>query len=81
MPKNKTVKKLVAGDKGYDPDVAHFEVTETRTVEKVTVTRYSVVEIEQRISNAKDQKASAIESWNDKIAALEQLKMDLLAES
>lgn len=69
MPKPSKVKKLQAGDPGFNPAKASFEVEmEPR---KKTMT---LEEVDARIAQAQASKADAVAQWDARIADLEDLK-------
>lgn len=75
----RNLKKLVDGDEGYDPNVVKYEVENVTTQVKSSASVCSIAEIDAKIANLQAKKAEEIVRFDDQVAALEQLKLDLLA--
>jgi uncharacterized small protein (DUF1192 family) len=74
----RNLKKLVDGDEGYDPNVDKYEVDNVTTHTKSVKSVCSIAELDAQIAALQTMKANEITKFDDQIADLEQLKLDLL---
>ena len=74
----RSIRKLVSGDAGFSDQVEKFEVIDPRpTRDKTRV--LSVDECQARIDGLVAKKAEEAARWDERIAAAEQTKADLIA--